>query len=172
MKNMLFSMGISVLFAGCTIFAENPSTSISTKTMMKNKMTTQQFYDQMVNKQDLKMIDSLVHPDYVEHQTDPHYPANRKGLKKEFQDYFEAFPDLQTKVNFMVAEGDMVVVHYTSTGTHMGAIYGKDASNKKIEIRGVDVIRYKDGKGIEHWGYLEEGKLLTQLGMIKHMLKQ
>lgn len=140
-----------------------------TATLEKNKAITRLFYNEVFNKHNIAMIDSIVSPDYIEHQTDVDYAANRKGLIKEFADYFKGFPDANITVHFMVAENDMVTTQFTITGTHQGKIYGIKPTGRKIKISGVDVIRYTNGKAVEHWGYLEEGKLLTQLGLIKKL---
>jgi predicted ester cyclase len=171
MKNLLW-----IIIAACGIcllaaFVEKPAeTSLSLTA--RNKFEMQRFYEEMFNRHDIKMIDSLVSPEYLEHQTDVHYSTDRKGLRKEFKDYFDAFPDAVIKTHFMVAEGDLVSAQYTITATHQGNIYGRNASNKKINISGVDIVRFKNGKAVEHWGYLEEGKLLTQLGVIRELMKR
>ncbi len=34
--------------------------------------------------------------------------------------FFQAIPDVQTTINMMIAEGDLVFVYSTYTGTHTG----------------------------------------------------
>jgi predicted SnoaL-like aldol condensation-catalyzing enzyme len=118
------------------------------------------------------MLDSFLTDSYIEHQYDTHFAGNKKGVKKAFAHYFEGIPDMQVKVNFIMAEGDFVTTQITTTGTNTGSIYGRPATNKKFEINGVDIIRFKNGKAVEHWGYAEEGKMLTQLGLIRGLLKE
>jgi len=36
-----------------------------------------------------------------------------------------------------------------------------------MNISGVDIIKFKDGKAIEHWGYNEEMKMMEQMGMMQ-----
>ena len=165
MRVLLFVVCAGVVTTTTAFTAKLPDT----QTLEKNKAITRFFYDEVFNKHNIDMIDSVVGPGYVEHQTDVHYPPNRKGLKKEFADYFDGFPDASITIHFMVAEGDMVTTQFTITGTHTGKIYGLKPTGKKIKVSGVDVIRYANGKAVEHWGYLEEGKLLTQLGLIRQL---
>jgi predicted SnoaL-like aldol condensation-catalyzing enzyme len=43
---------------------------------------------------------------------------------------------------------------------------GMPATNKPIDIHTVDVLRFENGKVVEHWGYMEEFKMMEQLGMM------
>lgn len=128
-----------------------------------NKKATRDFYAQVINGHNPELVDSFVSPDYVEHYEDRHYVENRKGLKHALKDFFEAFPDIEIKINFMAAENDLVTVQFSMTGTNKGSMFGHKPTNNKIKADGVDVIRFKDGKGAEHWGYIEETKFLHQL---------
>ena len=40
------------------------------------------------------------------------------------------------------------------------------ATGKTTDVNGVDVFRFQDGKCAEHWGYMEEMKMMTQLGLM------
>ena len=182
---------LSVLLTACSTNVEKPTEQIKTEPMVvkpiepvapvlptitaeekRNRKTAQRFYDVVINKHNVAMIDSFAAPEYLEHQYDTHYDSDLKGIKKAFADYFIAFPDMHVKANFMMAEGDLVTAQITTTGTNTGPIYGQKATNKKFEINGVDITRFKNGKVVEHWGYAEEGKLLTQLGLIRPLVRE
>lgn len=138
----------------------------------RNIQIARRFYSEVVNKHNVAMLDSFAAHNYLEHQYDTHYDSDLKGVKKAFADYFKAFPDMKVKVNFMMAEGDLVTAQITTSGTNTGPIYGQKPTNKAFEIEGVDITRFKNGKVEEHWGYAEEGKLLTQLGLIRPLIKE
>lgn len=185
MKNIL-SFGLIVLIAALTTgfkkpalnsqlpakISEGPTQGKIDITEKRNKAVARRFYDDVVNTHNLSMIDSFASPNYIEHQYDTHFAGNLKGMKTAFSHYFTAFPDMHVKVNFMTVEGDLVTSQITTTGTNTGPIYGMPATNRKIEINGVDIVRIKDGKAVEHWGYAEEGKMLTQLGLIRPLLRE
>jgi len=161
MKKIIYILLIAAIFASC-----NQGDNKAKEQMEKNKAGMQKFYDEVMNKHNPAMIDSLLVADYIAHEADPSMQTkNRDELKKMMADFFTGFPDLNYKINFMVADSDMVVAHYTFTGTNSGSMMGMPASNKKVNIDGVDIVRFKDGKGSEHWGYNDEMKMMTQLGM-------
>ncbi len=78
-----------------------------------------------------------------------------------------AFSDNKTEDIHLMADGDRVVVHYRWKGVNTGSMgEGMPATNKPIDVRTVDVLRFENGKVVEHWGYMEEMKMMEQLGMM------
>jgi len=66
----------------------------------------------------------------------------------------------------MVAEGDSLAVHFSSTGTHTGELMGLPATGKKINVSGMIFYRVADGKFIEAWEILEQYTMMQQIGVI------
>jgi steroid delta-isomerase-like uncharacterized protein len=114
-------------------------------------------------------LDKYIAADYVEHSPNPGQKPGLEGLKEAFKQFKAGFPDFKFTNNFFVADTDVVVVHFTMTGTNTGPMNGMPATNKTMTIDGVDIVRIKDGKAVEHWGYSEEMKMMTQLGMMPPM---
>ena len=78
-----------------------------------------------------------------------------------------AFTDNKTEELHLIAEGDRVVAHYRWKGVNSGSMgEGMPATNKPIDVHTVDVLRFENGKVVEHWGYMEEFKMMEQLGMM------
>ena len=160
MKKMLYLFVASITLLSCTKVEKN-----NNDLQANNAARMQEFYDQVFNAHNPAMIDSFCTADIVDHQADPRYPAGINGLKAVFTDYFTAFPDMHVKTNFVKAWGDTVMAHITMTGTNSGSFMGMPATNKSMNIGGVDFVIIKDGKATEHWGYQEDGKMMAQLGM-------
>jgi steroid delta-isomerase-like uncharacterized protein len=163
MKKIIYILLIASVFASC-----NQGDNKANEQIARNKAGMQKFYDEAMNKHNPAFMDSLIVSDFVEHENGPGTPPvkNREDLKKFFTEFISGYPDLNFKVNFMVADSDKVVTHYTFTGINSGPMMGFPATNKKVNYDGVDIVRFnKDGKGVEHWGYMEEGKMMAQLGM-------
>ena len=51
------------------------------------------------------------------------------------------------------------------TGTNQGVFMGMPATGKQVSILAVDVSRARDGMFVEHWGFVDQGALMEQLGM-------
>lgn len=56
----------------------------------------------------------------------------------------------------VVADDNHVSVAYTLTGTHEGDFHGIAATGEHIEIRGVQIGRFENGKIVERWGSTDE----------------
>jgi predicted ester cyclase len=78
-------------------------------------------------------------------------------VRGEEQEYWKqaqaAFPDMEFTVNLIVEAGDVVVSNWTITGTHTGtAFYELEPTGLPVNINGTAILRFRDGKIVEHWG--------------------
>jgi predicted ester cyclase len=74
--------------------------------------------------------------------------------EKEFwEQYKGAFPDGKMTINVLIESDDMVVSNWSLIGTHTGGYYyDVPPSGELTTINGTAIVRFKDGKIIEHWG--------------------
>jgi hypothetical protein len=64
-----------------------------------------------------------------------------------------AFPDMRFQVSLVIESGDLVVSNWTLTGTHTGGhYYDVPPSGERVVINGTAILRFRDGKVVEHWG--------------------
>ena len=77
-----------------------------------------------------------------------------------------AFPDLRATVEDEIADGDKVVVRSTWRGTHQGEFQGIPATGKQVSFPVIDIVRFENGKAVEHWGLVDAMSLMQQLGAI------
>jgi steroid delta-isomerase-like uncharacterized protein len=162
MKNLLYIFVIAIIAASC-----NTTNNSGSMNADASKAKVQDFYDQVINAHNVAMIDSFCSADFVDHNPDP--GRSGKGsddLKASFKDFFTAYPDIHVKTNFMIVSGDTVMAHVTMTGTNSGAMGGMPATNKQVNIDGIDVIVIKDGKAAERWGFFDTMKMMQELGMM------
>jgi len=85
-------------------------------------------------------------------------------MKEITEEYLEAFPDLTSSEDDLLAEGDEVVTRMTFTGTHKGEFMGIAPSGKKISITGIFIDKLKDGKIVEAWAEFDNLEILRQIG--------
>ena len=130
----------------------------------QNKALVRRMYEEVVNQGNVDLADEFVSTEAIEHED-----LNHNGLdsfKKFFTEFRAAFPDLKFAIEDMIAEGDKVVVRLNVTGTHNGegTFMGFVPKGKKIEIQSIDIMRFADGKMVEHWGRTDTLCMLDQLG--------
>ncbi len=63
-----------------------------------------------------------------------------------------AFSDFTSERIALVADGDRVVHHSRSTGTHTGMLFGVPPTGQRVTIDHVEIWRIEDGKIVEQWG--------------------
>jgi steroid delta-isomerase-like uncharacterized protein len=116
---------------------------------------------------DLDQLDALVAPDVVHHDPyDPHAADGLEGLKRSIEANRAAFPDMTITVEDQVAEGDRVATRWLATMTHSGDMGGAKATGKRVEMRGITIERFENGKVVESWRSMDTLALLRQIGAI------
>lgn len=84
---------------------------------------------------------------------------------KEAKGWRAAFPDLHVTPDLVIAEGDLVAVHWTARGTNTGTGNGIPATGRKVQVTGTAIFRFKDGKIAEEWTSANTLTLMKQLGL-------
>jgi predicted ester cyclase len=92
------------------------------------------------------------------------FPAMNLDAAAEMLD--AAFSDQRFEVHRTVEEGDTVVVHLTHKGTHTGEIMGLAPTNSSFSLEHIHILRFEEGKAVEHWGIHDNMSLMQQLGAI------
>jgi predicted ester cyclase len=107
------------------------------------------------------ILDELASDNFIEHQRGM---RDLEGTKAAIRDLGKAFPDLNYQLVNTIASGDLVCVQYRATGTHQGHLGPMPPSGKQFEIDLIDIMKFKDGKLIEHWGVPDRLGLMEDLG--------
>lgn len=128
----------------------------------QNKTAVRRLHEAVV-KRDWSVLPELFATTYVNHNyLEFKGPA---GVKQMFTTLTNAFTDYSEKIEHMVAEGDLVAVSYTLSGTFTGK-YGDIApTGKKFSMPNLVLARFKDGKQVEAWMYGDSLAWYQQLGI-------
>jgi predicted ester cyclase len=132
---------------------------------MSNKDTMTRFYEG-ISAGDLSVVDEVLAEDFVEHDEFPGIPQSRDGVRQFFEMSRAAFPDLKMRVLHIVEEGDLCVGHGLFEGTHEGEFMGMAPTGRHVSVPIADVVRFSDGRAVEHWGVTDTGMMMQQLGAI------
>lgn len=130
----------------------------------QENITAQKKFGEAVNSGNLEQLGELISHDVKEHDPAPNQGPGAKGYIDFFKMMRTAFPDMKIDVEHMVADDENVAFAYTLTGTQKGEFMDVAATNKKIEVRGMQISKFRNGKMIERWGSSDELGILTQIG--------
>jgi predicted ester cyclase len=131
----------------------------------ENKQLVRRYWDEIWNKRNLAILGE-------------YYEPEEAALYREYlQSWERAFPDLQSTVERLIAEGEQVVAVMTFQGTHTGEL-SQDLhewlpktlppTGKQVEVQGIFVFQIANGK-FKDEGYASVHdwlELLRQLGAI------
>jgi steroid delta-isomerase-like uncharacterized protein len=125
------------------------------------------FIEEIFNRGNIKVVEEILAPDFVEHeQLPPGVPAGREGVKVLASALRSAFPDFKATIEDTIAEGGKVVVHMTWSGTQKGEFMGMPPTGKRVSFGVIDIVRIAGGKLVEHWGLMDSMLMMQQLGAI------
>jgi predicted ester cyclase len=131
-----------------------------------NKQLVQNTYAALFNSGDLAIADELVSADFVNHDAPPHVPGGPEGLRQMVVILRTAFPDLRYEIKEVIGQGDWVAVRTILYGTHNGPFFGIAPSGRQVVQEQMHLIRFANGKGVEHHAVRDDLGLLRQMGVI------
>ena len=123
-------------------------------------------YQEIYNSNDLEALGEVVSDNILTPKIMSGIPRGMEGAKAAHRIMLAGFPDYQTIIDDLVAEGDKVAARITMSGTHTGSFMGIPGTGKHVSFTGMYIARIVDGKIVEHWGEEDGVSLLQQLGVL------
>ena len=117
----------------------------------ENKALVRGFFEEAWGKGNMSAVDEFVAADYVEHPRPSTLPPGTEGLKQLIASYRTAFPDLQTTLEDIFAEGNRVAFRWSISGTHLGDWLGVPPTANHVAATGITLFRIAFGKVVESW---------------------
>jgi steroid delta-isomerase-like uncharacterized protein len=131
----------------------------------QNKTLARRWFEDLFSRGNLDAANEILSAEFVDHLTHED-ERGLEELKHYVSIYRSAFPDMQDSVEDIVAEGDKVVVRWTSSGTHQGEFMGVAPTGRHVTFTGMRLFRIADNKIVESWVNIDERGLQEQLGAV------
>ncbi|MBC7989287.1 MAG: ester cyclase [Luteimonas sp.] len=131
---------------------------------VEDKLTASRVLLEKMGQGKFEISDEIYGPGFVAHGFGRDYSleednASGRALRA-------AFPDLKVAVDRTVAEGDLVAVHWSSSGSNSVKTESFPGNGKTVAIDGMTFFRFKDGRIVEEWTTYDNLSLMKQLGML------
>jgi len=126
-----------------------------------NKATSLRFTNEVWNSGNVDVLDEVVTENYV-----LHYPASaetplingRDAMKEYVANAHKTYPDIHIEPGYLLAEGDLLAASWTVTGTNAEL-------GVAVEVPGISIVRYQDGKAVEEWVSYDTQLMADQLAV-------
>jgi predicted SnoaL-like aldol condensation-catalyzing enzyme len=145
------------------------SASDTTATLEANKRLVMRFYDAALNGR-YEEIDRIFADHYVRHNQSE-WTSVAPPQSQLARSLHNHMPDQQATFDVIVAEGDLVAVHWRLQGNPgdlpikiVRAVIGPRGA---ITGTGMNIFRIRDGRIVENWNDRDDLALWTQLGLFR-----
>jgi len=147
MKKLFFAASAFVCFF--LIACNNDSNSGNDK----NLYTSRDIFKGIETGDTSKLVS--IAPDAVDHGGPNGDVTNGDSIKGMLAQIHNHIKDLKIEITNDAASGDYVYTWNKWTGTALDSSMGFKA-NQPINVTYVDIVKFSDGKAVEHWGFVDQ----------------
>ena len=137
-----------------------PPSDAPDTTAAQHRETARRALEEVCSGRDLAGIEQVYGARFVDHVNALEYHGT-EGARRSVALYLKLFPDLRFQVDEQVTEGNRVASRWTLHGTHRG---------RRVQLRGIVISRFEDGKIVEDWAASDTMELARQLGVWRSLL--
>lgn len=114
---------------------------------------------------DVSAFNAIVTADYQRESAGTKKITGLKELQQEILEVRAAFPDLTTRIDKVIADGDDVAIFWTTTGTFTHPLGGVPPTGRVVETRGSNALTLRDGRIAYERVTWDSAELLADLGV-------
>ena len=135
------------------------------RTVLEQNKAVVRRYLEEVYRGNYAVLDEVVSPEYyADRPPDPAGLAPGARYAAGFDRLRRAFPDIRISLDALIAEDDLVAVHATLRGTHLGEFRGVPPTGKPVTLTATAFRRVRDGRLVEGFATWDWLTALEQLG--------
>jgi steroid delta-isomerase-like uncharacterized protein len=130
----------------------------------QNKALAKRAFEELLSGGRFELAEQFYAKDFVNHGI--HRDASLEEDQAALKGWHQAFSDITIVPEKLIAEGDLVAIHWIARGTNTGTGNGLPATGKKAELAGITIWRIVDGKIKEEWSAFDQLSMMQQLGLL------
>ncbi len=132
----------------------------------ENKQVVLEYYKRFDSGDSTAPLELLA-DNYVCHFAGMPQAVPKDGMKGVIEAFWAAFPNFKHEIVEQFSDGDKVSTRLIFRAVHKGVFQHVPATGNSVEMEGLNVSHFEDGKIVEHWAYPDMVSLLSQIGAIK-----
>ncbi len=172
-ENQFFKLN-ALLWLILSIFTwmacNNPKKNTSEETTVDSVAVNIKMYtnvwDEIINKRMLNKINDSNFTKNVLMHASPNDIVGIDSARAYYANYLTGFSDISFSIKDVFGMGHKLVKHWNFKGTHTGIFFGIPATNKKVDIDGVTLVRMENGKIAEERDFFDNLEFMQQLALI------
>ncbi len=122
------------------------------------------------NSRDPQRVAALCAADYAgENVGEPAPHRGPAGMAASVASYLAAFPDLHFTIDETIIQGDRVVQVWRAEATHRGPLLNIPPSSRRISVRGVSLLTFREDKLYRAMYVWDVAGLLRGIGLLPEL---
>ena len=130
------------------------------------KAKARRIWEEIFPSGDIDALAEVLAEDGIDHGARPDEPQGLAGAQQTMLWLRSVFSDQRWEIRQVIGEAEFVVVYCTLHGRHTGDLMGIPPTNCEVAQDYVHIVRFRDGKVVEHWGLRDDMGLMQQLGVL------
>ena len=131
-----------------------------------NKAAARRTWEEIFPAGDVAGLAEVTDPDVVAHGRRPDEPPGLEGITRTMLWLGTVFSDQRWEIHQVIGDGDLVAVHATHHARHTGELMGIPPTGREVAYDYVHILRFRDGKAVEHWSVRDTLTMMQQLGVV------
>jgi hypothetical protein len=150
----LFALAVSCFATSCASKTDSGISPAAQKNLDASHGVTQAF-----ETKDFSKLGDYIAADAVDHAGDNGDIKGLDSMKVAFTKEVDGIDNMKSEVIKELADDEYVMSWTHFTGKYSKAGMGHKAGDN-IDMKGLEVSRFKDGKGVEHWFFMEPADMM------------
>jgi len=147
--SILLAIVVSSIFVSCDSKSEGGMSATAKKNVEVNEAIFK-----AIESGDFSKMGDYIAADAIDHSGDQGDVVGLENIVADLKKYHEMSPDMKMTHIKTMADDDHVITWSKSSGTMNG---------QKMEMTAVEIAKFKDGKAIEHWMYMDPKDMMKMM---------
>lgn len=154
---------LAITLLACGIACNNNKSEGGLSATAQKNLDAMHGVTQCFDSKDFSKLGDYIAADAVDHSGDKGDVKGLDSIKAGFVRWSATVDNPKTEVIKELADDEYVMSWLRSTGTVKEPSMGLKAGDK-IDMKSVEVAKFKDGKAIEHWSMMEPSDVVKMMG--------
>lgn len=93
-------------------------------------------------------------------------PMGKAAVREFYEGIVAGLPGSRIEIADAFGNGDRIVARFVQRGRHEGTLLGVPPTGRDVEIAGITIMAFRDGRVVERWASADLLGVLVQVGAV------